>query len=88
MSTKIYTWKDGSTNILCDKCADHMFITLTDRIVRKNMHLTASEIDDLESLRELELMDADAVDCKFPCQPINKNQIGEPECISTRFNPF
>lgn len=87
MSTKIYTWKSGITNILCQKCADHMFIEMLDKIIDDNMHLTPDELQNLDSVRELEFVDVDGVDCQFPCQPININKTtGQPECISTRFN--
>ena len=83
MTVKIYTWKSGQTNILCDNCADHMIVTLINRVIENNPDLTPDEYQNLDSMKELDFMDTNAVECKFKCQPINKDTItGLPVCLS------
>ena len=67
---KIYTWKSGVKNILCDKCADEMFFKLMDRIVCKYPNLTKEQYQELDSVKELNDLDITAQITDLKCQPI------------------
>lgn len=67
---KVYTWKSGLENVLCDECADEMFTKLMDRIVRKHPNLTQEQYQELDSIKELEYMDENSKETTLKCQPI------------------
>lgn len=67
---KVYTWKSGVENILCDECADEMFFKLMDKVVRKYPNLTQEQYQELDSVKELAYMDANSKETALKCQPI------------------
>ena len=83
MTIKIYTWKSGKTNTLCDACADDMFFTLMNRVVKNNPGLSQDQLKDLDSMKELNYMDQNSKESTFLfCNPIHKDALGNPVCLS------
>ena len=82
MTIKIYTWKSGQTNTLCDSCADDMFFTLMNRVVKNNPGLTKDELQNLDSMKELDYMDQNSKELPFLfCNPIQKDELGNSVCL-------
>lgn len=82
MTVKIYTWKSGETNILCDACADHMFFTLIDRVVKNNPELSEDQLRNLDSIKQLNHIDQTAQEINSHCQPIETDIDGNTICYS------
>jgi len=83
MTIKTYTWKSGQTNTLCDACAEHMFFTLMNRVLKKNPGLSKDEFQNLDSIKEIDYMDQNSKQSTFLfCNPIYKDESGNVVCLT------
>ena len=78
---KIYTWKSGETNILCDACAEDMFSSIYRQIEMMNPDVFQEQLMEFESYKEVEETNMNAIQTSIPCQPVRKDDLGNPMCI-------